>query len=235
MRIRIHRHPLGEAVLARLVAGYIRLVQATGRFELRCDPAAAELIRARRPLIGAFWHGRMLMIPPAWVALTRDLGLTSPLQPYVAASDHADGRFITRATERLGLKTVTAPTKKAGGLGLLRGVLKVLDEGQIAVLTPDGPRGPRMRAKGGTLLLAIRAGVPIIPVTAASRRQLLLASWDRFAVPQPFDRGVFAFGRPLVFAEDSDPKTAAAQLERELNLLTSEAERAVGREPVASG
>jgi lysophospholipid acyltransferase (LPLAT)-like uncharacterized protein len=235
MRIRLHRHPIGQAVLARLVASYIRLVHITGEFELRCDPATAELIRGQRPLIGAFWHGRMLMIQPAWATLVRHLGLTAPLQPYVISSAHADGRFIASATDRLGLKTVFGSTKKAGGLGLLRGALKVLAEGNIAVVTPDGPRGPRMRAKSGTIHMARLAGVPIVPVTFACRRQWLLSSWDRFVLPRPFDRGVFAFGRPLVFTRDSNPDAAGAELEHELNRLTSEVDRAVGREPVAPG
>lgn len=214
------------------IANYIKLVAATGRFELRCDPGAAELIRSRRPLIGAFWHGRMAMTPLAWQVLVRELGQERPLQTYVISSDHADGRLMGRATDKLGIKTVYAATKRAGGLALLRAALGVLRQGSIAVVTPDGPRGPRMRAKGGIVHLAIRAGVPILPVTFASRHQHVFGSWDRFALPRPFDRGVFAFGPPLHVRRGEDPDAAAARLEEALNTLTADADRACGREPV---
>lgn len=235
MRIRIHRHPFGEAVLTRLLAGYIRLVHATGRFELCCDPVAADLIRAKRPVIGAFWHGRMLMSVPAWTDLVRHLDVASPLQTHVVISEHADGRFISNAIARLGPQTVAGSAKRAGGLGLLRAALEVLADGQIVVVTPDGPRGPRMRAKSGTVLLAIRAGVPVIPLAFACRHQWLLASWDRFALPRPFDRGVFAFGRPLSFGKDAEPAAAKLELEEALTGITNEADHAVGREPVPPG
>lgn len=232
MRIRLHRHPIGQAVLGWLIAHYIKLVTATSRFELRCDPGATDLIGTGRPLIGAFWHGRMAMIAPAWHAAVREVGLERPLQPYVISSDHADGRLMGRATDRLGIKTVYAATKRAGGLALLRAALGVLRRGNIAVVTPDGPRGPRMRAKSGTTHLAIRAGVPILPVSFASRHQHVFKSWDRFALPRPFDRGVFAFGAPLYLSQDEDPDAASLRLEQVLNALTAEADRAVGREPV---
>lgn len=232
MRIRIHRHPLGQAVLGWLIAHYVKLVAASGRFELRCDPGAAELIRARRPMIGAFWHGRMLLIAPAWQALVDQLGLERPLQPFVASSNHADGRLIASATERLGIRTVFGSTKRAGGLGLLRVALDVLRQGNILVVTPDGPRGPGMRAKSGAAHLAIRAHVPIVPLAYATRHQRLLRSWDCFALPRPFDRGIFAFGAPLHFAEGEDAQAASARLERALNVLTAEVDRAVGHRPV---
>ena len=42
-----------------------------------------SLIRGRRPFIGAFWHGRMLMIAAAWHACWPSSAWPRPLQPYV--------------------------------------------------------------------------------------------------------------------------------------------------------
>lgn len=228
MRVRLHRHPQGQAVIAWLIANYVRLIAATGRFELQVHPAAAELFHARRPLVAAFWHGRMLMIEPAWRALVRQLGVERPLQPYVMSSEHADGQLIARATDRLGIKSLSGSTKRAGGRGLLRLSLGALTEGNILVVTPDGPRGPAMHAKTGAAHLAIQAGVPILPITWASRHQRLLGSWDRFALPRPFDRGMFAFGAPLDLAKNEDARVASSRLETALNALTAEVDRAVG-------
>ena len=225
MRVRLHRHPLGAAAVSLVITGYIRAARATGKFQLRCDPQAAELIRARTPVIGAFWHGRMMMIQPAWASLVRHLTLTSPLRPWVVTSSHADGRLIATVCERLGLGVVSGSTKRAGGLGLLRAGFEVLKSGEILVITPDGPRGPRRRAKNGTVHLAMRAAVPIIPVTFASRRQWVLSSWDCLVMPSIFDHGILAFGQPLRFGKETEISVAPSELERALNGLTDEVER----------
>src|SRR5688500_18767966 len=230
-RRRWHDPAAVQAGLAFLAAGYIRLVHRTGRWELRCDPATAGLIRARRPFIGAFWHGRMLLIAAAWRALLAELRVAEALQPYVISSDHRDGRMMAQATRRFGLRTVFGSTKP-GGVSLLRAARRVIEEGQIAVFTPDGPRGPRMRAKPGVVRLAIKTGVPSVPITFAASNQRLLASWDRFALALPFARGVLAFGAPLELGGDGDPEAGRRLLEQRLNELTREADRALGLPPV---
>jgi len=213
------------------MASYIRLVHRTGRWELRCDPATARLIRARRPFIGAFWHGRMLMMAAAWRAVLAEIGVSQALQPHVVSSDHRDGRLMARATRRFGLATVFGSTGQ-GRVSLLRAARRVIEQGQIAVFTPDGPRGPRMRAKPGVVRLAMATEVPIVPVTFAASNQRLLGSWDRFALALPFARGVMAFGAPLELARDGDPEAACRLLEQRLNQLTGDADRALGLTPI---
>lgn len=230
-RRRWHHRPWAQAVLAWLMASYIRLVHRSGRWELRYDPATAQLIRSRRPFIGAFWHGRMLMIATAWHSLLAELGMSQALQPHVISSDHRDGRLMARATRRFGLETVFGSTKR-GRVSLLRAAHRVLEQGQIAVFTPDGPRGPGMRAKPGVVRLAMATGVPIVPITFAASNQRLLGSWDRFALALPFARGVLAFGAPLELDRAGNPETARQLLEQRLNQLTSEADRALGLPPI---
>jgi lysophospholipid acyltransferase (LPLAT)-like uncharacterized protein len=230
-RRRWHHRPWAQAPLAWLMAGYIRLVHRTGRWELRYDPATARLIRGRRPFIGAFWHGRMLMMAAAWHVMLAELGMGEALQPHVVSSDHQDGRLMARATRRFGLATVFGSTKQ-GRVSLLRAARRVIEQGQIAVFTPDGPRGPRMRAKPGVVRLAMATGVPIVPVTFAASNQRLLGSWDRFALALPFARGVLAFGAPLELDRDGDPEAARQLLEQRLNQLSHEADRALGLTPI---
>jgi hypothetical protein len=121
---------------------------------------------------------------------------------------------------------------RQGRSGLLRAALRVIEQNQIPVFTPDGPRGPRMRAKAGVVRLAMRAGVPIVPITFAASNQRLLASWDRFALALPLARGVLAFGAPLEFGRDGDPEAGRRLLEQRLNELTLEADRTLGLAPL---
>ena len=65
-RVRWHHRPKVRRFLAGLIASYIRVVDRTGRWKVSVPPATATLIREGQPFIGAFWHGRLLMIYPAW-------------------------------------------------------------------------------------------------------------------------------------------------------------------------
>lgn len=227
---RWHHRAWAQASLSWLAASYIRLTAGTSRYELRAPEDTKALVRARLPFIGAFWHGRMVMINHAWWALVREVGIPDSLQPYVISSDHPDGRLMAKATARFGLKTVFGSTKVASGL--LKAARRVLSDGQIAVVTPDGPRGPRMRAKPGIVLLARSAGVPVVPITFATSRQYQLGTWDRFALPLPFARGILAFGAPIPVGRHDDPEAIRERIETALTTLTAEADRAVGQTPV---
>jgi hypothetical protein len=232
-RPRWHHRPWVQQLLGRVLAGYIRLLEATGRWQLQYDPATAALLRAGRPFIFAFWHGRMLMILPAWRALLRELGVRTPPQPYVMSSPHGDGRLMAAATARFGLRTIYGSSRK-GGVKVLLEARKILRGGDIIVITPDGPRGPRMRAQGGIVQLAQSAAVPIVPITfAAAAGQTVLGSWDRFVFVWPFARGILAFGAPLELAGDRPLAESQALVERHITELTQAADRACGLAPVA--
>jgi lysophospholipid acyltransferase (LPLAT)-like uncharacterized protein len=233
-RGRLHHRPAVQASLAWLAARYLRLLYASGRWQLTYPEATAQLIRARRPFIGVFWHGRMLMMNAAWRAILTELEIRDPLQVCVVSSDHRDGRFMARATARLGVETVFGSTKP-GRASLMKAARGVIEQGWIPLLTPDGPRGPNMRLKSGVIRLAMASGVPILPATFAASNQRLLDSWDRFALVWPLARGVFVYGPPHEIDRDGDPEPARERLERCLIEITQAADRAVGHSPIEPG
>jgi lysophospholipid acyltransferase (LPLAT)-like uncharacterized protein len=62
----------------------------------------------------------------------------------------------------------------------------------------DGTKGPPYRLKKGGLVVARECGCPIVLVRIWTRRNVRVRSWDRFAIPLPFNeiryylRGPFA-------------------------------------------
>src|SRR5262249_31321962 len=50
----------------RLIAWYIRIVYATGRWTVEGADLPRRLHKEGKPFILAFWHGRLLMMPMAW-------------------------------------------------------------------------------------------------------------------------------------------------------------------------
>ena len=228
---RLQKSELFQAALAFLIARYIRLVHMTTRWTVVGPERTKALLAGGRPFIGCFWHGRMVVMIGA---LPRDRDL------HTLISEHPDGQLISRAIGRLGVRTVEAPRKR-GRFVAVRAIQRVLDEGHPVAMTPDGPRGPRMRAKLGAVKAAQLSGVPILPVSGAISRRRILSSWDRFCLPFPFAHGVIFWGEPIEVPGDSDEaglEDLREALEERLNALTAEADLHFGQpvvEPAARG
>ena len=198
---RVLRSRLGLASLAWLFARYTGLVYATSRWQTLGREEADALLRAGRPFIAAFWHGRLMMAPQGWRA--------EPVM-HVVVSRHRDGESIARAVRHLGVATIRG-SRTRGGAAALRASLRLLREGGYLGITPDGPRGPRMRVRK------------------------VAGSWDRFVIALPFSRGVYLWGQPIHVAADADEaamERSRLLLEERLNALTADADRMVGAAPI---
>src|SRR5207302_10658876 len=118
---------------------YIRLVYVTNRWTVEGAEVPRRLRAEARPFILAFWHGRLLMIPMAWQRL-------APMHMLISA--HRDGRLIAHSVTYFGVGSIAGASRR-GGSAALRLMLKQLAAGDCVGVTPDGPRGPAMRATSG--------------------------------------------------------------------------------------
>ncbi len=212
-----------QGAIAWICVQFMRLAWATSRWEV--VGGEPPILTSGHSFIGAFWHGRMLMMPSMWRG-------RMPISMLV--SEHADGRLISQVIAHFGIATI-AGSSSNGGAAAVRTMVKALKSGDRVVVTPDGPRGPRMRASAGLVVTARLAGAPIVPVTFSTTRGRVLDSWDRFLVALPFGRGVFIYGRPVEVPQDADGaalERARLEVEAQLNAITAEADRRCGRAPV---
>ncbi|MBI2242183.1 MAG: lysophospholipid acyltransferase family protein [Magnetospirillum gryphiswaldense] len=211
--------------LCWLVSLYIRLVWVTSRWQVENAQVPQLYWDQGKPFILSFWHGRLIMMMKCW---------RSGVPVAMMTSQHRDGQLIARMSAHFGIGSVTGSTSR-GGAGALRAMLKLLKAGEYVGITPDGPKGPRMRAADGIVILAKLSGCPIIPATCAASPRWLLKSWDRFQVPKPFGKGVFIWGEPIFVsrdASDEDVERVRQHLETVLNDLCDQADRMVGEQPV---
>lgn len=231
LRKRLLKTTIVQACLAWLAALYIRLIRRTTRWHEERPAATEEILARRQAYIGCFWHGRMLL-------MGRAIPGGQPL--HLLISGHRDGLLISRGVAHLGVPTVSGSTRR-GGASALRAIQKVLGAGDAVGITPDGPRGPRMRAKLGAIKAAQMTGAPILPVSGSATRRRILRSWDRFCLALPFGRGLLLWGEPIRVPADADAAALEAfrlSLEETLNGLTAEAERRCGQtavEPAREG
>lgn len=225
-RIKIHRQKLSRSyavqwLLTFILAQYIRLVYYTSRRVRELPPATVPYAEGRENCIFAFWHGRLMMIPPH---KPPHRGM------HVLISRHNDGQLIAMTIARFGIGTVRGSTGK-GGMIAGRDVIKLAGTGDNISITPDGPRGPNRKVQEGIIHLARLCGKPIVPVTYSASRHKALKSWDQMQIPYPFGRLATCVGEPITVPRDNDPASteqARQQLEDALNRLTARADMLVG-------
>ncbi|MDA8232481.1 MAG: lysophospholipid acyltransferase family protein [Magnetospirillum sp.] len=222
---RIGKSELFRGLLCWLAAQYIRVAHLTGRWEVIGGEEARRRWDEGKPFILAFWHGRLLMMPKSWRPGT-------PI--HMLISHHRDGQLIARTVAHFGIGWLAGSSTR-GGTAALRSMLKALKTGQCVGITPDGPKGPRMRASAGIVNVAKLSGCPILPATFGVRGRTVLRSWDRFVVAWPFSRGVFIWGRPISVPADADAaglEVCRRELEAEMNAITRAADERMGSAPV---
>ena len=224
----------GQYLGAHIGALYIRLILLTTRWEKIGEDNYAAATSTGLGLIAAIWHGR-LFLSPCWPPPGR--------RTVAMISNNLDGDLIAGIVWRFGVFSVRGSTydhekgRDKGGAEAFKGAFSELENHSVVAITPDGPRGPRMRAQAGAAVLSIQTGIPVVPVAFSTVRGKVLRNWDRFLIPFPFGRGVQIFGEPLSPppADTHDPGAVEAfrvQIETALTHITQEADRLCGREPV---
>ncbi len=174
------------SLLGRLSAGAICLLGGTLSVRMIGEEYLERAREGGRKVMYAFWHEGLLVATYAF----RRQGIR------VLVSQHRDGELIARAIERMGYGTIRGSTTRGGTRALFRMAAAGAAGNDLGV-TVDGSRGPRLQVKPGTLIIAGRSGLPIVPFAVASRKPWELSSWDRFMVPRPFSTAAIAFGEPL--------------------------------------
>ena len=180
------------SVVSRLSAGAISLLCGTLSIRMIGEEYLERAREGGRRVLYAFWHEGLLVATYAF----RRQGIQ------VLVSQHRDGELIARAIERMGYGTIRGSSTRGGTRALFR-MASAGAAGDDLGVTVDGPRGPRLQVKPGTLFIAGRSGLPIVPFAVASRKPWELSSWDRFMVPRPFSTAAIAFGEPLEVPGDT--------------------------------
>jgi len=182
--------------IARVGVWLLRLLAHTWRVN-RINEEALRDAKTRGPIIYAIWHGQLL--PLLWTHRNRHVS--------VIISEHSDGEIIARIASALGFRTVRGSTTRGAARALL-GATRELESSFDLAVTVDGPRGPAGSVAPGTLVIAQRVGVSIIPTAAGAKRTWRLRSWDRFMIPKPFARVTVVYGAPIVPSSTSAREAA---------------------------
>jgi lysophospholipid acyltransferase (LPLAT)-like uncharacterized protein len=217
LRKRIVSSNAAQWLLSVIASGYVLVVRWTSRIERPAPPPGG-------PFIIALWHGHIAMLHQLRFG---DRSLIALI------SGHRDGRLVSKCAWHYNIGTVMGSTGR-GGIVAVRQLLRWARRGHSLVITPDGPRGPRMRVKEGIIDIARLSKLPILPVAIGVSKGRELKSWDRFVIPSLFSRIDIRWGTPLRVARDGNAADDAARLEQALTELQSAADQAASRQASAA-
>jgi hypothetical protein len=228
-------NPIFQFLIGRAIGGYMLLVGVTTRWT-RVNQAAIEPFwRGEGRLVGCIWHGRFMQVHKMWA-----FGPGIP-KAKMLISQSREGGVVAHASRTVGAEVIRGSAAKRGrqkgGVEAMRAMARHLDGGGVICMTPDGPRGPRMRAKKGPVQLAKLAGAQLMAVTWATSNRIVFDSWDRFVLPLPLGRGALVWSDPIdppsLDASDEEIEAVRLKLETEMNRIAAEADRMAGVPPIA--
>jgi len=222
-------NPVFQFILGRMIGFYMLFVGVTTRWR-KVNPVAMEaFFNSEDKHLACIWHGRFTLVHKLW-----KFGAGAKPAKFLISRSR-EGGLVAWVSRTVGAEVVRGSAAKRGqqkgGLEALREMARHLDGGGVMGMTPDGPRGPRMRAKRGPVQLAKIAGASLVPITWATSNRFVFDSWDKFILPLPFGRGALIWGEAIPVPEDADAaqmEVIRLKLETEMNRICVEADRIAG-------
>ena len=220
-----------QVALALLLRGYMGLVRRTTRWQVEGLDVSEPIQESGEGFIVCVWHSRFLMANAGWTKMVQ--------KPHFLISKSRDGDLVATIGKFFGINVIRGSRrakykdKNKRGAGALREMIDVINQGDFVVMTPDGPRGPRMIMGEGPIRLAKLSGAPLIAYALSISNNRLFNSWDRFMFPLPFGRGKMIFAGPVRVdknASNADIELARKEMEDILNQASQKCDRDTGSE-----
>jgi lysophospholipid acyltransferase (LPLAT)-like uncharacterized protein len=186
-------------VLPWLVYWFYRLWSRTWRLECIEPQRLTQLLADHAPVIFAHWHGSELCI----------VTLVPRYRIATMTSTSKDGQLIDAVIRKLGGATSKGSSTR-GGVGALKGLIRLVRSGYRASMAVDGPKGPLHQVKAGVFELSRLSGGHIVPVgTACANAIVFQKSWNKASLPKPFSRVIVHFGEPWKPIQKEDSARSA--------------------------
>src|SRR5690349_3399212 len=115
---RLLQHPIAQTAFAKVLGLYLAFALRTTRWSLDGREHMTSHA-AGAPVIVAFWHERLPMMPMLWLKARRSPdGRNARNRVHVLVSQHRDGRFIGAVVSRFALNVVLGSSTRGGAKSL---------------------------------------------------------------------------------------------------------------------
>ena len=214
---------LMQEIICFLLQIYMYFVYFTSKKNFINNQVFIDLAKNKQPIIVAFWHNRLVMIPFLAIELKKSL----PKHKFMTlASKHGDGRFVGRIMQKFGFIAIAGSTnnkRKNRGIDFssMRKIISGLKKGQTLGITPDGPKGPALKINGELLNIAKTTGATIISASYSAKKNIIFNSWDKLQLPLPFNKITFYLHNQVInVSADADFEEIKQLTQLTTNYLT---------------
>ena len=214
-----------------LYTSYMGLVWATSRVKTDDTPRALEVLHEHNGALGLFWHEEVIVAPYAYYRM----GIRG--HTLINRSDIGD--VITRIVERLdyvvfrGGSSTKRSRKNPHVLRDMTDHMRDTDNVFYGIAV-DGSYGPPYHLKRGALLIARDCEKPILIARVWFAHCIRLPTWDRIAIPLPFNRIETYFRGPYFVPKNERLRTIEelrTRIEKDLIELALESHAEFGQTP----
>lgn len=197
-----------------LILGFIvwciyKLLSVTWRVEIQEPASMQDELKQRRAVILAHFHGDELFL----------ISLVKRYRIATMTSTSKDGEIMNTALALLGAKTSRGSATR-GGVGALKGLLKLNKQGYSASFAVDGPKGPIHQVKPGVFEFSRLTHSNIYACgVAVSSAWHFPKSWNKTYLPKPFSKILVVWTGPVLAIDKTiDPRSEelALHLQRQL-------------------
>ena len=213
---RLFTRPLAVVVAALappLYILYLGLVWSTSRVDLGNFGELQRICDAYDGVVALFWHEEVFTGPYGY--------WWTGVRGHALASLGDAGEVITQLLLRLnytvfrGGSTTSRSRHREGVIDDLVAHMRS-HRGVLYGLTVDGSKGPPYRMKTGGIVIASTCGKPIVLARTWYRWCFRLPTWDRTAIPLPFNRIAYSVRGPYFAPDDLADRTAFERFHHEL-------------------
>ncbi|MGH0029207.1 MAG: lysophospholipid acyltransferase family protein [Myxococcota bacterium] len=194
---------LALVAVPRLYVWYMKFVWKTSRVEFNDFARLHDITQKDDGAVALLWHEEVFTVAYAYCPDFFEF------QPHTLASAGTSGEIITRMLELCGYKvfrggsTSKRSRRRAGVVAAMIEHMKTTHSVTYGI-TVDGSQGPAYRMKVGGILIARECGKPVALARTWYKRAIRLNTWDRTAIPLPFNRITYYLRGPYYPPEDAN-------------------------------
>jgi len=176
-------------LLKTLLRVGLNSILATCKWEAYNAEIFLDAQKQGRPIFLCCWHSRFILIASYFKKIK--------LPIWSVSSTHKDSELMASILESWGLQLIRGSSTR-GWSTVLKGLIRLFKkDNSIIAITNDGPKGPPLIAKKGSVMLALKNKAQVIAVSGTASCFWNLPSWDGTVIPKPFSTIHIQFSAPL--------------------------------------